>query len=573
MMELRRLAAILSADGQGESRLLGEAAVARFGGRIVDSLDDTLLAEFPSVVNAIECAVAIQREVARRNTGRPADRGQEPRIGVSFADVRVEGTRVHGDAIDVVARVRTLARPGGVVISGPAHDQVTTKLPYRYEALGAYTIESLTQPVLAYRIAETDLVAPAPRQDTAHAARAVSATHKPSIAVLPFREYDIPENRHYFAEGMVEDIVGALACLPDLFVISRSSTLGFRGENADVRAVGATLGVQYVLSGSVRRAAEKIRTLAQLCETETGGILWTDSLEGSVSDIFALQDRLSERIVTTIAPHVRQAELRRALRKHPENLRAYDFVLRGLDLLYRLRRDEFEQAREMFERAIALEPAYAAPYALTANWYSIRIGQGWSVNLAEDYDAVNRLASAALERDPFDARALVLCGHVRAFLFRDYDSALVLFQRALTASPSSAEAWLWSSPTYSYIGDGTEAARRAEHSLLLSPFDPHVFLNHTAVALARYTSADFDGAVIAGRKATAENPRYTAALRILAASLAAAERGDEARRVGQALVEREPSFRVEAFCRAHPYKDPLRRELLARHLRAAGLPD
>jgi tetratricopeptide (TPR) repeat protein len=199
----------------------------------------------------------------------------------------------------------------------------------------------------------------------------------------------------------------------------------------------------------VRRAAEKIRTLAQLCETETGGILWTDSLEGSVSDIFALQDRLSERIVTTIAPHVRQAELRRALRKHPENLRAYDFVLRGLDLLYRLRRDEFEQAREMFERAIALEPAYAAPYALTANWYSIRIGQGWSVNLAEDYDAVNRLASAALERDPFDARALVLCGHVRAFLFRDYDSAIVLFQRALTASPSSAEAWLWSSPTYS----------------------------------------------------------------------------------------------------------------------------
>ena len=573
MTELRRLAAILSADGRGESRLLGEDAVARFGGRVVDSPDDNLLAEFPSVVDAVECAVAIQRAVARRNAALPAERPQELRVGVSFGDVRVEGARIHGDAIEVVARVRTLATPGGVAISGTAHAQIVTKLPYRYETLGAHTIESVPRPVLAYRIAEEDLAVPAPRQETAHGTRVVPATHQPSIAVLPFREHDIRDNSPYFAEGMVEGIVGALASLPDLFVISRSSTLGFRGVTADVRAIGASLGVQYVLSGSVRRAAERIRTLAELCDTETGGILWTDSLEGAVSDIFALQDRLSERIVTTIAPHVRQAELRRALRKHPENLDAYDFVLRGLDLLYRLRRDEFEQAREMFDRAIALEPAYATPYALSAIWFSIRIGQGWSVNPAEDLNAVNRLASAALERDPFDARALALCGHVRAFLFRDHDSAIVLFNRALAASPNSAEAWLWSSPTYSYIGDGTEAARRAEHSLRLSPFDPHIFLNHTAVALAHYTSGDFDGAVIAGRKATAENARYTAALRILAASLAAAARLDEARRVAQALVEQEPSFRVEAFWRAPPYKDPLRRETLARHLRAAGLPN
>src|SRR6185369_10204064 len=174
--------------------------------------------------------------------------------------------------------------------------------------------------------------------------------------------------------------------------------------------------------GSVRRAGERIRTLAELCDTETGGILWSDSVEGSMNDVFALQDRLSERIVKTIAPHVRQAELRRALRKRPENLDAYDFMLRGLDLLYRLRRDDFEQARTMFERAIVLEPAYATPYALTANWHSIRVGQGWSVNRQDDYEAANRLAMAALERDPFDARALALCGHLCSFLFRDYEA-------------------------------------------------------------------------------------------------------------------------------------------------------
>ena len=195
------------------------------------------------------------------------------------------------------------------------------------------------------------------------------------------------------------------------------------------------------------------------------------------------------------------------------------------------------------------------------------------MNLAEDVEAVNRLATAALERDPFDTLALALCGHVRSFLFRDYEAAIVLFQRALAGSPNSAEAWLWSSPTYSYIGEGAEAARRAEQSLRLSPFDSHVFLNHTALALAHYTSGDFDGAVTAGRKATAENPRYTAALRIFAASLVGAARIEEARGVARALLEHEPTFRVEAFCRAHPYKDPARREVLASHLRSAGLPE
>ena len=581
--ETRRLAAVLAAEADGATidtstshHAAIREAIARFQGRLVDGPGDNLLAEFVSVVDAVECAVLIQHTLADRNGPLQGDRRLEVRIGVDVGELLVDGERLYGDVMTIARRLPALAEPGGIAISGAAHDQVATKLRYQYEALGAHSIEKIRNTILVYRVIDKDLARSAGHQDPTRATpavRRVPGARRPSIAVLPFREYDLHEDNSYFADGIVEDIIGALASLPDLFVISRSSTLGFRGANVDVRAVGEKLGVQYVLSGGVRRAAERIRTVAELCEADTGGILWTERLEGSTNEVFALQDRLAERIVTTIAPHVRQAELRRALRKHPENLDAYDFVLRGLDLLYRLRREEFEQARDMFQRAIELEPGYATPYALTANWYSIRIGQGWSVSLSEDVAAVNRLATAALERDPFDTLALALCGHVRSFLLRDFEGAIVLFQRALTGSPNSAEAWLWSSPTYSYIGEGAEAARRAEQSLRLSPFDSHVFLNHTALALAHYTSGDFDSAVTAGRKATAENPRYTAALRIFAASLVGASHIEEARGVARTLLEHEPTFRVEAFCRAHPYKDPARREVLASHLRSAGLPE
>jgi adenylate cyclase len=594
MTETRRLTAILAADAHGYTRLMGEdevgtmrtltahratmrEVITRYRGRVVDAPGDNLLAEFASVVDAVDAAASIQRELTTRNRALPEGRRLQFRIGVNLGDVISDGDRIYGDSVNVAARLQALAAPGGIAISGTAYEHVESKLPYHYQPLGEQVVKNITRPVRVYRVVdETQTSHPqhdAPRPDTPMAGpRHAVPFHQPSIAVLPFREYDARPEDSYFAEAIVDDIVGALASLPDLFVISRSSTLTFRGPAADVRTVGQQLGVQYVLSGSVRRAAEKIRTLTELCDTETGGIVWTDSVEGSVNDVFALQDRLSERIVTTIAPQVRQAELRRALRKRPESLDAYDFVLRGLHLLYRLRRDEFERAHEMFERAIELDPAYATPYALSALWYSIRVGQGWSDDLRADFETVNRLASAALERDPFDARALALCGHVKAFLFRDYDTALALFARGVAASPNSSTVWMWSSPTYSYIGDGSEAARRAEQALRLSPLDPHVFLNHTALALANYTRSDFEEAVAWGRKAIAGNPRYTAALRIFAASLTASGRLEEAQRVARMLLDSEPSFRVGAFCDAYPYKERSRREMLARHLQGAGLP-
>jgi adenylate cyclase len=601
---MRRLAALLSADVVGYSRLMGADDIGTVRtlttcrgvmrdlirghrGRVVDAPGDNLLAEFGSVVDAVESAVLIQHAHRVRNAELPAERQMQFRIGINLGDVIVEGRQLFGDGVNIAARLESLAEAGGVCLSGTAYDQVVDKLPYSYELIGERTVKNIARPLRVYRVLIEDQPPPsAPltavgkarrqareaRPRMAPASRVASGVHRASIAVLPFREYDVPGERSYFADGIVEDVVGALASIPDVFVISRGSTLPFRGEPTDVRSVGRKLGVRYLVSGSVRRAGNVIRTIAELCDAETRAVLWTDRLDGSVDDLFALQDRLSQRIATTIAPHLRQAELRRALRKRPDSLDAYDFVLRGLDLLYRLRRDDFERALTMFQGAIEAEPGWATPYAWSAAWHSLRVGQGWSADPAQDYAEVDRLATAALERDPCDARALALCGFTRSYLFHDYDRALVLFERALAASPNSAEAWLRSSPTFSYIGDGPEAKRRAEQSLRLSPLDPHLFLTHTALMLAAYTCGELEEATAWGRKATAENPRYTAAQRILTASLGAAGLVEEAREAGRALLVLEPTFRVDPFCRSYAYREPARREALARHLRSAGLP-
>jgi TolB-like protein len=436
-----------------------------------------------------------------------------------------------------------------------------------WESLGEQTVKNIARPVRVHR-ARLAAAGEAPVRSGAR-----RPARRPSIAVLPFRELDVPDGQRYFGDGIMEDVVGAIASLPDLFVISRNSTSRFRDGGADVRSVGRELSVRYVLSGIVRRAGERIRIVAELADCETQTILWTDKIDGRATDLFGLQDRLSEKIIATIAPHVQEAELRRALRERPENLDAYDFLLRGLDLLYRLTRSEFDLAREMFERARTLDPSYAAPYALTALWHSIRVGQGWSPDPQEDYATVARFAEAALERDPLDARALALYGHMKALLFHEYEGAVALFDRAIAVSPNCASAWGRSSPTYSYIGDAAEASRRAQIALRLSPFDPQVFLIHTALGLAAYTAGDYEEAVSWGRKAMAQNPNYTANLRFLAASLAASGLPAEANRIARALVAIEPGFRVRRFCDGYAYKDAARRALLASHLRAAGLPD
>ena len=579
----RRLAAIAFADIVGYSILMAEdetrthrrwmsllADVIRPGaerhrGRVVKSTGDGVLVEFPSAFDAVEWAREVQALVHQAEAAQDTElRPIALRIAVHIGDVMTTNDDIYGDGVNVAARLQEFSEPGGVILSGAIYDLVRGTVGDQARNLGYLRLKNFERPVRAYALAGPESSVMTPRW---------LRGSRPSIAVLPFAEHGVHGEQTYFGDGVVEDIVGGLAALQDLLVISRNSTLKYRERPVDLPLIGNELGVRYILSGSIRRTNNRIRISAELADAETLGVLWTDRVNGDVSDLFMVQDRLTERVIQTIAPNIYGAEIRRVARKRTESLDAYDYMLRGLDLLYRLTPQEFDQAHEMFQQSIQLDNSYAAPYALTALWHSIRGQQGWSPDLAQDNAAVDRFAAAALERDQFDVRALSLSGHLRALLFRDFEGALVLFDRAIYVSPNSAFAWARSSPTFCYMGDGAEARRRAEEALRLSPFDPQIFFTHTALCHASYTQGDYENAVACGRQAYAENPRYTANLRLLAASLVAAGSLGEARRIGQVLLQLEPGFRVLKFCEGYPYRDPERRANLARHLSLAGLPE
>jgi TolB-like protein len=520
------------------------------------------------VSNAFECAVAVQRSINARESDRPLDERVAFRMGLHVGDIVVEAHDVYGAGVNLAARLQEFAEPGELAISALVREQLGNNLKLTTLDLGNVTLKNIAAPVRIYRVAS---LSQAERQRTPAAGAPWKS--RPSIAVLPFVEYGVKPGDSFIGEGISEDVVAALASLPDLFVISRSSTLKYRDAPVNIETVGRELGVRYVLSGSVRRRDDRLRVLAELADTESLEVIVTDRIEGPASDLFELQDRLTQRVLQTIAPHIRGAEVRRARSKRTDNLDAYDYFLRGLDLLYRLDSDQFEQARRMFELSISLDENYAAPHAFTALWHSIRFQQGWSPDKSKDLKSVDEFASAALLRDQNDVWALSLSGHLRAFLFRDFDVAFALFDRALRASPNSAFAWARSSPAFNYIGETAEARRRAEEALRLSPFDPHIFFTHCTLGIAAYIESDYETAIAWGRRSYAENPIYTANLRFLTASLAANGQLEEARRIGATLRSVEPHFQVRRFVETYALQDKNFTSRLSKNLLLAGLPE
>jgi adenylate cyclase len=395
---------------------------------------------------------------------------------------------------------------------------------------------------------------------------------RPSIAVLPFVDQTTETATSYFSDGLVEDIISALSCLPELIVISRTSTLRYRGTVPDPRKIRRELHVRYMLSGSVRRTVNKVRLSAELADCESGATIWSDRLAGEATDLFDLQDELSVRVVATIAPQVQASELRRVLRKPPESLDAYECVLRGLDLFYRFDDYTFTQALPLFRRAMELDPNYATAHAMAAACHGTRALAGLSPDLAIDRKEAERLSKQALTLDPFDPHALSISGHFRSYLFRDFDYAIELFDRALAANPSSAIAWLRSSPTFSYIGETREARRRADIGLRLSPYDAHVFYSYGTVALASYAAGDYEDAIHWARRSAAINPHFLGSMRILIASLAAVGKVEEARQATDELLRFDPKFSAMHFAQGYAFKDPAKRRLFGEHLVKAGVP-
>jgi len=411
----------------------------------------------------------------------------------------------------------------------------------------------------------------APAAARAAAAGSAWSDDVPRVAVLPFRAIGADPVPRWFAEGMVEEVICSLAAMREPVVIA-----GRRPEDAeagiDAPAAGAALGARYVVSGTVRRAGEALRLNVQLTAVEGGTVVWARAFDATDAGLFAAQDAIAASVANTLAPRVQEIELGEAARRPPGAIGAYHLVLQARHLMAALEERSFEQAGALLRRAIAMDGRYAMAHATQAAWLSLWVGQRWSKDVAGDTAAMETAVARAIAADPQNARALSLLGHNRTTRHRRYDEALRLLSRALDLAPNDATAWLQSSPTYAYLGDGAEAVRRAERALSLAPDDPFLFRTFHFLAIAHYVAGDFATAVEHGRRSLALNPRYLSNLRVTAASLAAQGEVEAARMLARDALAQQPGYRVRASLAQHPFSDLGRRETYERQLLLAGFP-
>ena len=589
----RRLAAILAADVRGYSILMAGneeethrrigAAIERFVRRVEKShghvfsiAGDGLMAEFPSAVEALKCALKVQADAARRNARLPKEKEIEYQIGINSGEVIFQQGRAGGNAINVTARLEQIADPGGIYISSSVFEQVSHVVTTSYDRLGERQLKNIREPILVYRITPETCRSwagmPALRRQEVHARDRTDGDYRASLAVLPLRTLQEDLSDAYFAEGMVDDIIRLLGGLKDLLVISRSSTLGFARSPLDLRRIGHELDVRYVLHGSIRRSDGTLRIAVELSEAETGHTIWADRFDGELSGLFELQDRIALRVVTAIAPHVREQELHRATRKRPSSMTAYDLTLQGLEQIYRMNRESLLEARELLRQAIAHDTNYAPAYSYSAYLECLWIGQGWGKDIEAIYARAARAAEAAIEHDRNDAMALAIYGHTQSYLKRDFVTAMVFLDRAIAAGPSCAWAWSMNSFTCQYLGDTKNAIPRAEQSVRLAPIGPDAFYHEHALSQAHYFSGNYDEAVSWARMSAAHNSGNISNLRAFICSLVAIGQMEQARQVAGRLLRMDPEFRLSNYRARTPLRGEVR-DIWVERLRTAGLPD
>jgi adenylate cyclase len=577
-----RLVAILAADVVGYSRMMEvdeeqthnslvrlrsevvEPHVAAGHGQVIKNTGDGFLAIFDSARDATRCALLLQDAVTEHTARLAPDSRISFRMAVNQSDIIIEDDDIFGDGVNVASRLQAYAEPGGVVVSSTVAQQVDDGLKVDSIDLGELHLRNLARPVRAFALCGPGL------RPRLIGDPLTGSEVRPSIAVLPFRKRQSKPDEAYFADGIVDEIIHALASLEELFVISRGSTLAYGGGAIDSRAIGRELGVRYVLFGSVTRSRGRLRIITELSDTESGALISSQQYDGVLADLFELQDQISLHVIKAIAPHVRERELRRTLRKHPQSLTAYDFVLQALDLLYRMDQESFSRARTLLQEAISHDPTYAPANTYAAYWYILRVGEIGSTDPAADAAAGAYYASAAIKQNEYDALALAIYGHVQSYLLKDYDKAVLYLDRALAAGPNSAMAWTMSSATCGFVGDGPTAVTRAERGVRLSPLDTHTFWHEGILAQAHYVNGDYEQAVVWARRAAGRNDSIRFTTRTLIASLAALGRREEAAMAAQHLMKLQPEFRLGPYAKRCPFRNPVLDKWIA-GLRSAGL--
>jgi TolB-like protein/class 3 adenylate cyclase/Flp pilus assembly protein TadD len=634
----RKLTAILSADVKEYSRLMTQdevgtirtltaykeamsSLIQQYRGRVVDAPGDNLMAEFASVVDAVNCAVEIQRELAERNTELPYDRQMEFRIGINLGDVVEEEDRIYGDGVNIAARVESLAEGGGICISGKVYEEVKGKLGLEYEYLGEQAIKNIPEPVRVYRVlsfpgaaarrviqaksaterkwrkaalalaailvlgAGAALIwnfylrsATPPAEVASEERMAFPLPDKPSIAVLPFVNLSEDPKQEYFADGMTEDLITDLSKISGLFVIARNSTFTYKGKPVKIRQVAEELGVRYVLEGSVRRADDRVRINTQLIDATTGGHLWAERYDGNIGDVFALQDKITQKIVTALVVKLTPGEQEYVVRKETENTVAYDTLLKGWEHYRRFTPDDFAKALSYFEKAIELDPNYGRAHAALAQtyWRGLELGWRWQMGLGVGWAEGRILARKYLQTAmKYPTTSLVHQVASAMNLFRrKYDEAIYEANRAIALDPNDHRSHWIMAWALIYAGSPEDAVEFAKTAMRLDPHyaAPNLFL----LGLAYFAMGQMEEAVNMFERAITHNPELRGLSAPLAAAYAHLGRDQEAR-LALVYYRNEWSWwgwspdllRVMQF---FPFKDPEVADRLADGLLKAGLP-
>ena len=582
----RRLAAIVFADVVGWSRLIEqsdvetlrawkalrsdfiEPKIAEYGGRLLEIAGDAVLIEFPSAVAAVSWALDVQRMLAHADADEPGV-ALSLRIGINVEDVIVDEDKLIGDGVNIASRIHQTAAPGEIVVTGAVRGYVWNKMPIEFTDLGEHELKNIGRPVRVYRVVPRDSPGSLPVLSQPH----LSWTKRPGVAVLPFRDLGGGPGEQYFGEGITDDIVSGLSRSHSLYVIARNSTLRYRDRQMDAREIAAELGVRYILQGSVRRQAARLRISSELVDATSNRTVWAERYDGADSEIFEFQDRIASSIVGALEPRLYQAEVARALEKPTDSLDAYECVLRALSLLYTFNDRDFDEAGRYLERALTRDPLYAQAHAYLAWWLNLSRGEGRSSDPVGDAARAVRSADTAIELDPNDAFCLAVAGHIHAFLRKDLDAGADLFDRGLRLNENCAFAWGVSGSTYCFLGRPDEALERLRNAWRLSPFDPLNFFFYTVAGIAEFVAGRYDQAIGWLRKAQRLNGRFVATHRTLTASLALSGDLEGAAVAATNLLAVDPRFRVSAFTSWYPLSRKGDLERLGRALRIAGLPE
>ena len=621
----RKLSAILSADVAGYSRLMGEDEAATVStietyrevmstlikqhrGRVVDSPGDNVLAEFGSVVDAVQCGVAVQNEFQARNAELPENRRMQFRIGINLGDVIEEGDRIYGDGVNIAARLEALANPGGICISKTAFDHIETKLPLGYEYLGDQTVKNIAKPVGAYRVLMEPRITvagekekaklfpfwqkkailagsvalvvvvivaviwnfyfrPPPMEVASEEKMVLPLPDKPSIAVLPFEVLGGDPEQDYFAAALTDEVITRLSMFRDIFVIARNSVLTYKGKSTTAQQVGQELGVSYIMTGSVRKGEDKITITVKVVDAASGHHVWAHRYERDLKDIFAVQNEIAASIVGVLGGPQGQISnvLKRTALKRTDNLTAYDLVLRSDELNITWTKEDNAKARQLLEEAIRLDPNYAFAYTTLAWNYGLAYLLKFGPSPEEDLQKGFELAKKAVSLDESDAESHWVLGYI--YLMKgEHERSLETYERARALNPNYADLLAEMGYALTYSGRAKQGLAQVKRAMRLNPFYPDWYL--WVIGVAQYTMHQYKDAVAALKKITYHS---TETRLYLAASYAQLGRLEEASTELKEVLKLDPGVTLESWGHSQHFKNEVDSEHFCDGLRKAGL--